>query len=158
MTEHLDESLGALADWANSNDVQAEAMRRAGCELSRSQVWLLARLQTSGPVRLGALAEQMNLDKSTLSPQVTRLETDGYVVRTADPTDGRAHLLHVTKEGKALLRRVERSRGAMLRELLSDWPESDLARASRILSKLSSRLGTRLGDRLVARRPRSTRA
>jgi DNA-binding MarR family transcriptional regulator len=150
MTDHLDESLGAIADWANSNDVQAEAMRRACCDLARSQVWLLSRLHATGPVRLGTLAEQLKLDKSTLSPQVARLETDGYLTRTADPTDGRAHLLHVTRAGTAQLRRVERSRGAMLRELLADWPESDLARASRIL--------TRLGNRLAVRRPRSTRA
>lgn len=141
MTSPLELGIGAIIAWATRADVLREVMRRANCTLPSGQVLLLSHLGASGPSRIGELADALGLEKSTLTPQVQRLEGDGLVSRKPDPSDGRASLLQVTRKGRALLRRLEKHRGAMLRELLGDWPEADVDHASTLLSRLGERVG-----------------
>ena len=136
----IEESLSDLVAWATRHDVYQETMRRAGCDLPRAQLWLLARLAGNEPIRLGELATIAGIDKSTLTPQVQRLERDRFVVRSPDPSDGRASLLRLTRKGRSLIARLHRTRRDMITELLSDWPAHDVARASRILALLGERL------------------
>jgi DNA-binding MarR family transcriptional regulator len=141
MTSPLELGIGAIIAWATRADVLREVMRRANCTLPGGQVLLLSRLADAGPSRLGEIAEALGIEKSTLTPKVQRLEGDGLISRQPDPSDGRASLLQVTRKGRALLRRLEKHRGAMLRELLGDWPEADVDRASTLLSRLGERVG-----------------
>jgi DNA-binding MarR family transcriptional regulator len=63
---------------------------------SLSALWMLVQ---RAPLRLSELAEQENVAVPTMSRVVAALERDGYVVRTADPEDGRAYLLSPTQAG-----------------------------------------------------------
>jgi DNA-binding MarR family transcriptional regulator len=101
---------------------------------------MLTRLASCGPARAGELAGTLGIERSTLSPQIQRLERAGLVARMPDPTDGRAALLQVTRKARALLRRLERSRGDILTEILSDWPAPDIARASKVMGRVSEQL------------------
>ena len=141
MTSPLELGIGAIIAWATRADVLREVMRRANCTLPSGQVLLLSRLAEAGSSRIGEVAETLGIEKSTLTPKVQRLEGAGLVSRQPDPSDGRASLLQVTRKGRALLRRVEKHRGAMLRELLGDWPEADVDRASTLLTRLGERVG-----------------
>lgn len=134
--------MSEIVFWSIRNDVQQETMRRAKCELPRGSVWLLARMAKSEPVRLSDLSSSLGVDSSTLTPQVQRLEREGFIVREQDPADGRAALLRVTRAGRALLGRLHRTRCAMFDELLGGWPERDRARAAAALSSLARMLET----------------
>ena len=56
---------------------------------------------------LNDLAEEMNLDKSTISRVVDGLERKGAVRRIGNPLDGRSILLEATRSGKQRRRRIE---------------------------------------------------
>ncbi len=86
------------------------------------------------------LAEAMGVDRSTIVAVIHQLETRGLVERLASPEDRRSHALHLTREGRAALRRMER---LVLRH------EAEIARGlsadeRRTLMHLLARLGERM--------------
>jgi DNA-binding MarR family transcriptional regulator len=133
-------AVSAIAAWATRNDVHQETMRLAECDLPRGHAWLLGRLSTCGPIRLGELASALGIDSSTLTPQAQRLERDGLVIREPDPRDGRAALLRVTRAGQSLLGRLHASRRALLAARMHTWTDAERASAAAILSRLAAAL------------------
>ena len=101
---------------------------------------MLSRLDGRGEARLSDLAISIGVDASSLTPRAQRLEREGYIVREADPTDGRASLLRMTRAGKALLSRVHSRRRALYADLLGSWSPEDLAMAARVLVNLADLL------------------
>lgn len=55
---------------------------------------------------VGALAAQLDLEPSTLTPLLKRLEASGLVTRARNPANERQVLIHVTAEGRALRGKV----------------------------------------------------
>jgi DNA-binding MarR family transcriptional regulator len=137
----IEVALGAIIAWASRQDTQQEMMRRARCDLPPGNAWLLARLNSCGPLRIGALAVALGIDNSTLTPQIQRLERDGLIARKPDPRDRRAALVEITRPGKRVLARLQRSRQAMLDEKLRDWPLGDRESVAAVVSRLASALG-----------------
>ncbi|HET8560235.1 MAG TPA: MarR family transcriptional regulator [Marmoricola sp.] len=72
-------------------------------ELSRSAAGTLSVLDRLGPQRITALAEREAVSQPSMTGLVQRLEAIGYVIRSADPEDGRASLVAITPEGVAAL-------------------------------------------------------
>jgi DNA-binding MarR family transcriptional regulator len=136
----VEHAVSAIVLWATSNDIRRETMRRARCDLPSGHVWLLARLDTCAPVRIGELAAVLGIDNSTLTPQAQRLERDGLVVRETDPSDGRAALLRVTRAGRQLLERLHASRLTLLADRLDDWPAAERAHVAAILVRFAAAL------------------
>lgn len=75
-------------------------------------------------MRLSALAELMEVDKSTLSPPAKRLEARGFIEREPDPADARAQLVSVTREGKLAIRELWKARTTTIAGLLEGWEAS----------------------------------
>ena len=59
-------------------------------DVSVTQCYALETLVEQGPLRLGALAQRLFLDKSTTSRVVATLVKKGYVEQQPDASDGRA--------------------------------------------------------------------
>jgi DNA-binding MarR family transcriptional regulator len=118
----LDDSLNAILHWANRHEVQAQVMRRANCTLPLSNVWLLGRIQHSGPCHPSDLASFHGVDNSTITPKLQRLEADGLAIRRPDPDDRRAVLVEATSAGCRLLRRLRRARAGIVEEGLAALP------------------------------------
>ena len=137
----IEVALSAIIAWASRQDVHQELMRRARCELTPSHAWLLAQLSSSGPLRIGALALALGIDNSTITPQIQRLERDGLIVRRPDPRDRRAALVEITRAGKQVLGRLQRSRQAMLTEKLREWPAVERESVAAVVSRLAGALG-----------------
>jgi DNA-binding MarR family transcriptional regulator len=64
-----------------------------------TQFSILAKLKRLGPMTINALAQEMLMDRTTLSRNVLPLERDGLVEIEASASDGRAKELHLTKAG-----------------------------------------------------------
>jgi MarR family transcriptional regulator, lower aerobic nicotinate degradation pathway regulator len=79
------------------------AMRRVASrhDLSVVQMRLLGILRDREPGVL-ALARHLELDKSSVTGLVDRAEARGLVERVADPDDGRAVRVRLTRKGRAL--------------------------------------------------------
>ena len=78
----------------------------------------LARAQPPGRLRLGTLQELMHprYSQPGLSRLVQRMEADGLVVRRADPADGRATTLAMTRAGRNRFAKADVVYRAALRE------------------------------------------
>ncbi len=89
-------------------------------DISVTQCHALEALVEAGPMRLGALAERLFLDKSTASRVVSALVKKGYVAQHADAADGRAVALAATRSGRALHARIEQDLVEQQRALVAD--------------------------------------
>jgi len=113
--------------------------QETGSELSPSLSSALATVERHGPLTPSELAERERVQRPTATRLVARLEEDGLVTRTADPSDGRSFLVAVTGEGRALLARMRRRKDAYLAERLKRLDPSEratLAEAAAILERL----------------------
>ena len=86
-----------------------------GHHLTLAQARVFQRIGLGGAL-LAELAEAAQLSKQTLGSILDQLERAGYVVRVADPSDGRARRVTITAKGQELVelslpvvREIERS-------------------------------------------------
>lgn len=86
--------------------LRAEFDRRtssAGLGLTPGEARILVNAARAGPIRQAALAERVGIEAMTLSSYLDRLEASGLISRTADPSDRRAKLVHLTKAAEPVL-------------------------------------------------------
>ncbi len=110
--------------------------QEAGTDLGPSQVAALATVERHGPLSPSELAERERIKRPTATRIVRHLEAAGLVERVRDPEDGRASILSVTAEGRALLRRLRERKTAYLAKRLSAMDAEDrraLERAAELL-------------------------
>lgn len=88
---------------------------------------VLAQLdrEPSGLV-LGELPKRLMVSAGNLTPIVDRLVEDGYITRTPSNLDRRIQIICMTVEGRKTFRRMAKSHGAWLAELLAEFPENRL--------------------------------
>ncbi len=118
-------------------------------QLERSAYRLLAHIVESGPVRLSTLAELACVDTSTVSRQITQLETQLLVTRQTDPADGRAALLVATDAGTKLLAQTREARTRFVRAVVEDWPANDRRELGRLLARFNDDVAPSLPDARV---------
>ena len=94
------------------------AMMRIGWQWVRAQIYSgvvaagyddlnpahvgLIRYPTFEGLRPTMLAEQVGITKQSVNDLLGHLEGRGYLVRTPDPTDGRARVIRLTAKGRRL--------------------------------------------------------
>jgi DNA-binding MarR family transcriptional regulator len=79
---------------------------------------VLADLNDRGPRRISQLSFRHNVSQPTMTALVTGLERRGWARREADPTDGRAVLVHLTATGSEILRAARRAKDEALADHL----------------------------------------
>jgi DNA-binding MarR family transcriptional regulator len=104
---------------------RAAVLGEAGAALSPVDEHLVRTVLAKGPVRVTDLAVWQGVDKSTITPQVRRLEERGLIKRSADPADRRAVLLSVTAKGRRTCERMDAAAVAFISDALHDWSEKD---------------------------------
>ena len=70
--------------------------------LTYPQYLAMLVLWEASPRTVGALGEALDLESSTLTPLLKRMEAQGLVVRTRDPEDERRVIVTLTDAGAAL--------------------------------------------------------
>jgi DNA-binding MarR family transcriptional regulator len=113
--------------------------QEAGEHVSPSSVAALATIERRGPLAPSELAELERVKRPTITRVVSRLEEAGLVERTNDPTDGRAFLVTITRQGSELLRRIRTRKTAYLARRLGKLDPDDLAaleRAADVLERI----------------------
>jgi DNA-binding MarR family transcriptional regulator len=112
-------------------------------DLDHTTYPLLSVLADDGPMRVGELARQFRLDKSTVSRHATRLEGFGVIETRPDPRDGRCALLHVTPSGRRRVEEIRAARRAPLREVFATWEHQERADFARLLARMNRTLEQR---------------
>lgn len=111
-------------------------------ELGPAHTGVLFFIGEGGPLRASALAARLGIGPSALSRQLADLEQFGFVVRSPDPLDGRACLLSLSEDGRTYLADTYERRAETLREILSDWTESEAEAASSSVQHLTEAFRT----------------
>jgi len=116
-------------------DVALIAM--AGVDLDRALFPLLVRIERRGPLPIGELAELCGRDYTTVSRQVTKLETLGLLKRRIHQQDARITEAVVTEKGRVMTRALDGAREKLMMRLLAHWSRRDVAELARLLRRLA---------------------
>jgi DNA-binding MarR family transcriptional regulator len=119
--------------------------------VDRAGYLLLRTLDRTGPLPAGQLANQLQLDASTVTRQAGALVSAGFVERRSNPDDGRSSDLAVTAAGRRTMREVERQRRTVLRGMFEAWDDTERVALRRSLVLLNHALVRQVGDQGRAR-------
>lgn len=131
-----------LALWRTSRDVQRIAEADiASSGLCLTDFAVLEALLNGGPQRVNTIADKVMLTSGSMTTAAHRLADRGLVRRAADETDGRARVLELTDEGRAVIEPAFAGHAAVLDEAFGGLDTDERASLLALLLKL--RAGTR---------------
>lgn len=134
----LQAALSEAMELMNKPRFHSILIERAGVDLDRALFPLLTRIGSAGRIGVVELAAQANLNHSTISRQLARLEERGLVTRAKNPADHRVMEASVTKSGRRMLAVLGETRGRGLAEITADWSTRDVDALTRLLTKLTT--------------------
>jgi DNA-binding MarR family transcriptional regulator len=115
-------------------------LRAAGVSLSGAGLNGLALVRRQGSITVSDLANRLEIDPSTASRQIQRLERLGLVTRSSDAADGRIARLTTTAKGRKLLDRVREVSLNDFDVVLRSWSETDRTRFAQLLDRFREEL------------------
>jgi DNA-binding MarR family transcriptional regulator len=134
-----------LGDAVGRGRLAERATEAAGVSLDRPAMSVLLTLYTAdGPLRIGEIAERMQVVGPHVTRQVQGLERRGLVHRLGDPDDRRASLIAPTEEGTDAAKRYSASMIGWFMQAVADWSDHDRDELGRLLQKLADDVLTRL--------------
>jgi DNA-binding MarR family transcriptional regulator len=114
--------------------------RKRAYPLDRAQYLLLVLLQRDGPQPITTLAEQLLLDGSTVTRQVSAMEQEALIDRLPNPKDGRSVLIRATRYGLRIADQMRDMRLGRIALLFDDWTETERVALASLLAKLNASL------------------
>lgn len=134
-----------LGNLLNRSGLMERAMKRAEADLDRPALSIILALYVTGKtMRVGEIAERMQV----AGPHVTRhlhvLERRRLVQALADPDDRRARLVELTPAGAELADRYVSTLLGWLGGALSDWSTKDRQKFYDLLLRFTDDLATHL--------------
>jgi DNA-binding MarR family transcriptional regulator len=112
-------------------------MQKAGIQLDRALFPLLVGIERLGPLGIVDLADRAGRDHTTVSRQVTKLESLGLVERVKSASDRRLSQLTVTDQGKAMTDHIDKARERMGQIVFESWDTKDVDDLVRLVSKFA---------------------
>ncbi len=115
-------------------------IKAAGIPLDRALFPLLVRIERSGPIGVVDLADRVGRDYTTVSRQVTKLESLGLVKRRGSAADRRVREAHITRKGKGRTNLVDAARERIGRVIFEKWDAQDIDELVRLMRKFADAL------------------
>lgn len=119
----------------------AENARLVHPELGTSGYAVLLYVVQHQPTRAADVVAELDMDKGSVSRQVSHLERLDLVARVPDHHDGRAHRLVLSNEGRRRLTVLRRHRRQELHGRLAAWSENQLGAFAEHLARYNAALG-----------------
>ncbi len=127
----------ALTSMVKNLDVLA---RKRHYPLERAHYLLLGILQQQGNMNVGDLAQQLSLDKSTITRQLAAMERKALIVRSKSPSDGRSVLIQATPKGTKLVTDMQKLRVARMQQMLDGSTNQDLQAMYMVVKQLNQKI------------------
>ncbi len=130
----------------------AKAQRaRSGSHLMRiglhpGQELVLKVLADSDGRTMSQLALALGVQPPTVTKMVTRLSSQGYVLRKVSDTDGRLARVFLTDEGRALVVFVDKAWKRLEREAMSGLDDKDRKKLRKLLRQVEKNLSLSVDD------------
>jgi len=109
--------------------------------VSLPQFRMMVVIASSGPLRMGALAQRVGSTPSTLSRAIDRLEAGGWVRREQSPDSRREILIHLSPHGEQLVAHVTDRRRREIAEILEQLKPDDRAAVGRAFALFAAAAG-----------------
>jgi DNA-binding MarR family transcriptional regulator len=131
-------ALISIVSVMNRPEADERMVRDAGISLDGALFPLLVGIERVGPIGIVDLAGRTGRDYTTVSRQVTKLESQGLVERRAGESDARVRAAVITPKGKAMTDALDATRERRARELFADWSESDVDTLVKLLQRFAA--------------------
>jgi DNA-binding MarR family transcriptional regulator len=112
--------------------------RLAGRPVTQAEAHVLAHLVEAGDATVAEVHRAFGHRRSTLTSILDRLEVRGLIVRHTDARDRRTFVLSLTREGRALARRITSHLEKFEAEILAHTSARDLQAVKRVLEAVEA--------------------
>lgn len=129
--------------------VVARSAAEALEEVTLPQLRVLVVLSSAGPLRMGALAERVGSNASTLTRTMDRIVAGGWAERSPSPDSRREVLICLTPRGQALVDDVAARRRAELGSILARLTPAERASVELALGRFADAAGEHPLDDLL---------
>lgn len=123
------------------------ARRRFHFGLERAHYLLLILLERNDRQSVSTLADQVNLDASTVTRQVAAMRKAGLVEKTDNPEDRRGGFVSITALGRKTAAEVRERRIRRIEPGFQDWTEDERREFARLMARYNDRLRDLLNDK-----------
>lgn len=129
--------------------VVARSMSTALDAVTMPQFRILIVLTSSGPMRMGLLAERMHAVPSTFSRSMDRMVTGGWVERIESPDSRREVIIRLSSLGRALVDEVTERRRKEIAAVLGRMTHEERAQLQSALASFSEAAGEASAEELL---------
>ncbi|SMG19697.1 DNA-binding transcriptional regulator, MarR family [Paracoccus sp. J56] len=134
---NLHEALVDIATLMNQPQRDEALTRQAGISLDRALFPLLVGIERRGPIGVVELADGVGRDYTTVSRQVSKLESLGLVERRQSPTDRRVNKAVVTAKGKEMTDKIDAARERIAMAAFANWEPGEVDELVRLMRKFA---------------------
>jgi DNA-binding MarR family transcriptional regulator len=130
--------LRSLVSW-QANKVNIVGARLTGARMpasGRADFAVLAALEEYGPISQADLGRRLGLDRNGINGITTRLDDNGHIIRTTDPSDRRRNTVIITAEGRRYLDELQAATDSVQAELTASLSASETEQLQKLLTKL----------------------
>lgn len=120
------------------NNVYESIFKRYG--LHRGQFAFITRIVENEQISLKKLAQNLRLDKTTVTRAIQKLETAGYITKIQDNNDYRLFHLSATKSGIDLYQNIITEKNQIIDKILENFPVEQLNQLSLIVKDMNAQL------------------
>ena len=120
--------------------VTYQAFNQHGLEITPEQWIVLARLWQRDGRTVSELSESTLRDRPTMSRILDSMEASGLVTRTVDSKDARTRIIALTREGRALRKKLVPIAKGLVERLEAGVSEADLLITRQTLRRLFENL------------------
>jgi DNA-binding MarR family transcriptional regulator len=118
----------------------AENFAKAGYKISAEQWSILFQLWQTDGLAQQVLADRFHRSKVAAFHLITKLEEQGFVVRRANPEDGRSNLIHLTIKGRAMVGELIPLAQQNLDRAVSGIPAAELETTRSVLYRIATNM------------------
>ena len=137
----LSDHLGYWLRYVSNHVSQAFARKVEAHGVTVAEWVLMRQLLDEEALAPSRLAERMGMTRGAISKLAERLIAKSMLVRAADPTDGRAQTLALTRQGRALVPKLASLADVNDAEFFDHLRSKDRAMLLRILREIVAKRG-----------------
>jgi DNA-binding MarR family transcriptional regulator len=142
-TRNLDKLGSAIIEligFLNSPQRDDALLREAKVSIDRALFPLLVRLGVQGPLAVAEIAQQVGRDHTTVSRQLAKLESLGFIERSENGLDRRRRAAQLTDDGRKVVQAITLARRRLLSKALADWSEADGTKLANFIRRFADTL------------------
>lgn len=129
------------------SDLQDIMMQYNEYNITINEVHILEKLNRNDGTSVKNLARLCNVTNATMTVQIKKLESNGYVTKEKDPQDSRGVLIHMTTKGKKIVKVHEYFYVKLLKGILQSHDQEEIALMYSMLSEIEANLGEAIENR-----------